>query len=121
MPQAVVRHPSREESLQKLWNRPKILASEFILFQKHPKQYKQFRAANPLINIYKNFFIIDQYYNLRLSAKRPYKLLLTLKSLALVIWWWFYCLTHLGEYLRLYRQAQSALVRMDSDEESVVN
>ena len=121
VPKAVVQHPSRKEPLRKLWNRPKILASEFILYQKHPRQYKRFRATNPLINIYKNFFIIGQYYNLRLSIKRPYKPLLTLKSLALVVWWWCYCLTHLGEYLKLYKQTQTILVQADADKEDEVS
>ena len=108
VPEAIVEHPSRKDSFKKLWNRPKILASDFILYQKNPKRYKQFRAANPLINIYKNFFIVNQYYNLRLAIKRPYKPLLTIKSIALVVWWWVYCLIHLGTYLKLHRQSKLA-------------
>ncbi|MGB3851669.1 MAG: glycosyltransferase family A protein [Tunicatimonas sp.] len=111
VPNAEVHHPSRKETLRKLWNRPKILTSEFILYQKHPERYKQFRAANPLVNIYVNFFIVDQYYNLRLSVKRPYKPLLTVKSLALVIWWWCYCIIHFGSFLRLHKQTRSYLAQ----------
>jgi glycosyltransferase involved in cell wall biosynthesis len=109
VPEAIVKHPSRQESLRKLWNRPKILASEFILYEKHPQLYQQFRASNPLVNIYKNFFVVDQYYNLRLAIKRPYKPLLTLKSLALVGWWWCYCVGHAVTYLRLYRQTRTTV------------
>jgi len=83
-----VYHPPRTDKFSKVSRRMRILESEFRLYYKNPKSYKEKRSASPWKNIYYEMGIKTQGYYLLSRLKYLHEPRLALAGIALTLRWW---------------------------------
>ncbi|PWJ38514.1 glycosyltransferase family 2 protein [Sediminitomix flava] len=92
-------HPPREESFKKLSKRMKMLESEFLLYHKDAKTYKEKRNSSPWVTIYWEVFLVHQFRQLKSRFKFIHKPKEFFLGLALNFYWWYELIALLPKYM----------------------
>lgn len=95
-----VYHPAVAVPFSKQIKRMKMLISEFYLYKKSPKRYKQYRSSSPWHTIYGQVFFRHQLLNLKFHLGFIKDLRLFITGISISVINWLYLIVLLPSFIR---------------------